>query len=579
MRSITIFLAFAGIVLSASVAFPQKVVLNIESNEPLIFKRIDYEKVQTDSSAAFAELNRVVTVLQDRSFLTASVVEGKFRNDTLYAVIDVGASYQWVDLREGNLPEIVKQHIGFNVPRYKKKKIHFAEIRRLKEKILDYSENIGYPFATVWLDSILISENGIDAAVCYQAGLQVRFDSIEIRGDVQLKKEFLSNYLRIHPGQLYSQQKVERAEKRINELPYLKIARPSIVEFYESSAKLILFLAPKKANQLDGIIGFLPNTGDKKKLMITGQLNVQLYNLLGSGKILHAEWNRMNVASQLLNLMYAHPKVLGSNFDIRLNFDFFKQDSSFINITRSAGITHPLRTGNLNFNSLYKTSNQLGKMTIEDSSRILNYPNFNFFSYGLGYTWNNLDDIYYPIRGWSIAISCMYGNKNVRKNPILADSFYNNIGLKTQQLNVSFDVQRFYKLSLKGILAGRVTGGKIYNNNNNLFYNDLFRIGGLKTLRGFNENHFYVSDYIIGLAEYRYMIDRSSYMFLFYNQGLLKNSLLKINELDWPLGFGAGISFNAGPGIFTFVYSLGQSFDQPLSLALSKIHFGLVSRF
>jgi translocation and assembly module TamA len=31
--------------------------------------------------------------------------------------------------------------------------------------------------------------------------------------------------------------------------------------------------------------------------------------------------------------------------------------------------------------------------------------------------------------------------------------------------------------------------------------------------------------------------------------------------------------------VFNFVYSLGQSRDQKLSLNLSKVHFGIISRF
>jgi translocation and assembly module TamA len=107
---------------------------------------------------------------------------------------------------------------------------------------------------------------------------------------------------------------------------------------------------------------------------------------------------------------------------------------------------------------------------------------------------------------------------------------------------------------------------------------DLYRIGGLKTLRGFNENNYYASDYAIYTLEYRYFTDESSYVMLFLNQAYFDNQLNN-NYTDWPLGFGTGISFTTKAGVFQFIYALGQAKDQPINLNLSKIHFGLVSRF
>jgi len=66
---------------------------------------------------------------------------------------------------------------------------------------------------------------------------------------------------------------------------------------------------------------------------------------------------------------------------------------------------------------------------------------------------------------------------------------------------------------------------------------------------------------------------------LFHDQGYLVNQLSAANREDYPRGFGAGVSFATPAGVFNFVYSLGSSKDQKLNLNLSKIHFGITSRF
>lgn len=144
------------------------------------------------------------------------------------------------------------------------------------------------------------------------------------------------------------------------------------------------------------------------------------------------------------------------------------------------------------------------------------------------------------------------------------------------QWTAEANVQTFIQIGKKATLLNQFQGGMIQSQN--LVLSDLYRVGGLKTLRGFNENNYFVSDFAVYTLEYRYFTDESSYVMLFANQGYVHNKLNN-DFTDWPIGFGTGISFSTRAGIFQFIYALGSAKDQPLNLNLSKIHFGLVSRF
>jgi hypothetical protein len=47
----------------------------------------------------------------------------------------------------------------------------------------------------------------------------------------------------------------------------------------------------------------------------------------------------------------------------------------------------------------------------------------------------------------------------------------------------------------------------------------------------------------------------------------------------WYHGFGIGTSLETKSGIFSLAYALGQSFQEPLQVRRSKIHFGYVAYF
>jgi hemolysin activation/secretion protein len=192
----------------------------------------------------------------------------------------------------------------------------------------------------------------------------------------------------------------------------------------------------------------------------------------------------------------------------------------------------------------------------------------------LGYEYENLDDFYFPKRGWNFILSASAGNKTVTSGNLTDGP---NDKSKSIQYSGYTKLQKFSKISKRTTLLSGITVATVQNNKNQLFASDLYRIGGISTLRGFNEKYFYTRDYAVSTLEYRIFLDNTTYFLLFADQGYLYNSLN--NKYDLPTGFGAGVSFSTGPGVFSFVYSLGRSADQSVAFNLSKIHFGYIARF
>jgi hemolysin activation/secretion protein len=115
--------------------------------------------------------------------------------------------------------------------------------------------------------------------------------------------------------------------------------------------------------------------------------------------------------------------------------------------------------------------------------------------------------------------------------------------------------------------------------NKNLLQSDLFRLGGLLSIRGFNQNFFFASAYALSTLEYRYFWQEDAYFSFFYDQAFLETKTFASKTKDTPLGIGTGVSFQTKGGIFNLSYALGYSQSQNLSISKSKIHFGFISRF
>lgn len=531
---------------------------------------VDYPKISTDSVNLNSNLNKYLLRLYQHGYLLASIDSSIVKDHHVNVYTTPGKQFDWLKLRPGNAKELLLRKSGYRERFYQDKPFDLKKLGILMEGILVYSENHGFPFANVKLDSIEINGNKIQASLNYESGPNIEFDSLEIQGDIKIKKIFLERYLGIRPGESFDQSVIDHLPGIIKKVSYLDMARPPLIEFRENKARVILFLKPQKVNYFDGIVGILPNEGNNSKVLFTGQANLILQNFFGTGKKLKVEWQRFNNASQLLDLNYFHPVFLGSQLNIDAHFNLLKQDSAFLLIDRGLGISQKIKsTGNIGLFANVRSSRTLGETDI-------NEKDFNLYQYGLKLDLDNLDDIFYPRRGWIMAASISLGNKSLKNLDPETDQ---EILKNSVQLQSGVELGRFSPIGNFSTLLARMQSGMIYNAIGQYFQADLYRIGGLQSLRGFNQNNFYARNFAVSTLEYRIFLEQSAYFLVFVDQAFIYNPFLADLEEDFPTGFGTGLSFTTGPGVFTFIYSLGRNNVQPVKFNLSKIHFGFISRF
>ena len=581
-------LAFAVLFLilflsGASLKAQQSLSLKIISSDQTenILKQFNYRQTVTDSLSGISVANRLTAELHSQGYLLAAISSTTLVEQSMTIAIEIGPLFGWVELRPGNLNQDLWRKLNFKESRFRQRAFQIKELSRLEKNLLTYSEENGFPFASIKFDSLEIIDQGFSAALNVDFGPRITFDSVQVVQQNILKSKFAGAYLGIRLGDLYDQQLVNAVVTRLRKLVYLKMGKAPVLSFQNEEAKIVLEVEKRRVNSIDGIIGVLPNSSNKSGLLLTGQFDLELYNPFASGKHIGIHWRRLREETQTLGLQYDHPNLLGSALSLKSDFNFLKQDSTFNR--RVLGFDLNL---NLGMNS---TLGVITKVTATDlvatskyqnSNRLPDILDFRLTRYGLKYGFNNLDDPILPRSGFLIEVSGTVGNKVIRPNAELPNELYEDVDMKTLQYQYDLDLDHYLSLGSKTTLFTSLHGGRL--SNANLFQNDTYRIGGLKTIRGFNEAGFFATSFVYSNIESRFYLDDSSYLLLFTDLGRLEERFVGQEQkaADWVLGVGTGISFATNNGIFNFVYALGTSNSTgAINFNQSKIHFGFTTRF
>ncbi|WP_373494213.1 POTRA domain-containing protein [Aquiflexum sp.] len=497
--------------------------------------------------------------------------------DSLWLSVDTGKKFEWVTLRQGNVESVVLVKAGADLKRFNQRPFDYRQVYRLFETIIKESENKGYPFASVKLDSLEREGNGFSGALNMDLGPFIVFDTLKVTGDSKTKPKFLTNFLQIRPGEPFSQKKVQDGIQQIRNLPYIRWSDEPELSFQNEEATLYLPINDRNINSIDGIIGFLPNELEGGRLLVTGQFDIMLYNLGGSGRNYELHWQRFNQFSQNLKVEAFEPMLLGSMIDMGVSFSLLKEDTTFLNRDFRLSFGYRFNSdGYLKFFTRRQAGDLLTSAGLSEITALPEAGDFRFNNYGVNYAHFWLDDVFFPRRGAFAEMEFAIGNKNLIQNTAIPPILYEGVALRSLQYYVQGRFEKHFYFNQRWGLFSRLLGGLVQNEN--LLLNDLFRLGGLQSIRGFNENFFFANNYIYLNVEPRFYFDTYSYFMIFADMGRLENNVQGL-PIDNTISAGMGFSLETGNGIFNFIYGMGRSNVQDFAFNLSKVHFGYTGRF
>ncbi len=538
----------------------------------------------TDEITTKNELNKFIAELLAAGYLAANIDSVRKDSFQLKAYCNIGFIYQWAKLNRGNADEGMLSEIGYRDRFYQNKTFDPTSISKLSTSILNWCENNGYPFASFRLDSIVVDSNFIRASLFVARGdtfveqdRSLVIDSVLIKGNSKLSKVYICNYLGIFQGDVYNESVIKKISTRLKELPFVRESKPFQIEFIQNKARLILNLENKKASQFNGVVGVLPDnkTG---KVNVTGDIKLRLQNSFGRAELFDVNWSNPQPKSQDLKVKLNVPFVLNSPFGVDASIALYKKDTTYLEFNRQLGLQYYF--SGTNYVKVFAGKKSSDLISVKGYEYVQTLPPFADVAsttYGLGGKWEKLDYRLNPRKGFSIEGSGGAGNKTITKNSKLNKHVYDSLDLKTAQYNGEVAGDIYFPLTNRSVIDIGTQAAYLYSPN--IFINELFRFGGLKSLRGFDEQSLLASRYIIGKVEYRFILEQNSYLLLFYNQAYYENHSNNKFIHDKPYGFGAGITFETKLGIFSFNYALGKEFNNPILFKTGKVHFGIVNYF
>ena len=587
-------LFFFTLLLLAKSLFANDVLLQITTSETdlEIIKKLKYKKQHNSLGELQQELQKTLLRLYDIGYLTASFDSIEETEKIVKAYLSIGDRYEWLNLSAGGIEKQLINNVSYKEKFYTETAFSYKEVSKLCNEILNELENNGYPFAVVRLDSIVINSGKISAELLVEKNQLYQYDTITLNGDAKISKYYLYNYLGIKPKALYSENTVRKIDSRLKQLPFLSLKKPAEIIFTAEEAKPILDLESRKSSQFDFLVGFLPNNDVTGKLLITGEANVNLLNPFGFGENLRLNWRKMQPRTQNLDAGFSFPYIISLPFGVDAGLRIYKRDTLFLDIDWDAGLSYLFVGGNYFkafVNGRFSNIISVDTNEIIVSRELPEYLDTRRTLYGIEYYFEKLDYRFNPTDGFIIKLKGAAGNRRIIINNTIAAindpenngqtfaSLYDSFPKRTIQYKVDYRLEKFWKLAPRNTVKTGVTGGAIISDE--VFINEMYRVGGTKLLRGFDEESIFASMFHIASVEYRFLLQENSYFNIFGDFGYVESKTNRSFRNDFPYGFGAGLAFATKAGIFSITYALGAQQNTGVNFRNAKIHFGYVNLF
>lgn len=387
------------------------------------------------------------------------------------------------------------------------------------------------------------------------------FDSLVIKGYDRFPEKTLRYELQYKKGMRYSESYLQQLPGYAARVEYLNMSRPPAVAFTKDETLLYLYLEEVKSNLIDGVVGL--NTDEEGTVSLNGDFQLRLLNAFHKGEEINLRWRRPGNEVQSLDLGLGLPYVFKSPFWVEGSLNIFRQDSSFTKLSAEAILKYVIETGSfLNGGVNYRSSSAPSGPNTSLGGQTGTY---NSTFYKLGLEFNKANRAIVPTRGFRFL---GYGSTGRRRYE----------GKSTRQYSWEVKFQKWWPLfNQRHILRTAVQSEALFGDQ--LLVNELYLIGGLNSLRGFNEQSIFTSAYGIGTLEYRYMIGQYDYLAAFTDFAYSERKTVDAYESNLLNGIGAGINFETGAGIFSLFLAVGRNEENPYDFRAAKVHFGYVNRF
>lgn len=541
----------------------QNISLKISGKDSLQTKTIDsigYKKTFKDFKSLQTQVLSLTNQLQKLGYIELLSEElAKKSSEHFQLTIDLKQKYHTIYIYnyENYFKEEELTAISTEItPKY------FTVLISKLESTLDYLNsaivNRGSPFATLQLKNIeKLNDTSLKAELTPSIDEKRTINKIIVKGYEKFPKSYLKHFLKIKKGATFNIEDLRAKTASLQSIPFASELKPPEVLFSKDSTNIYLYIEKTKSNSFDGFLGFGTNE-ENNKLEFDGYLNLILVNNLNYGESLKVNYKSDEIDQKTfninLNLPYLFRSPIGTEFELTI----FKKDSTFTTAKQSGNLFYQVNPNQKVFAGIQ--SIQSSNLLSDDSNNLKDY-NSTFYNIRYHYLKNNTKSNMFPL---NFALTLGLGS-----------GFRKQEGKKTNQTLGNLHLEKVFTLNKKNSFYTRVNGSILFSDD--FLTNELFRFGGINSIRGFEENSIEANSLGVLNTEYRYLLSQNLYIHSIIDFAYFENDISNSKEKLFGFGFGFGLATQAG--LLKFNYANGKSDNQKFKLSDSKIHLSLTANF
>jgi hypothetical protein len=423
----------------------------------------------------------------------------------------------------------------------------YSEIESFLNKSLVQLEQKGFAMAKLKLTNIQKKKNSLYADLQFDSGQQRQLNSVVVQfAENNKKNKFPEGYLkqinRKYNNKNFNQDVVKKIHDDFEKFRFVtQIKYPEIL-FTKDTTKVYVYLEKRKSNNFDGFVGFSNN--ENSKIVFNGYLDLTLENALKAGEQFTINWksdgNEQTSFKAGIDLPYLFKSPLG----LKAQLYIFKQDSIFQNTKTSIDLGYFVD---------YNTRIYLGYQSTESSdiqntnnNTISDYEN-SFLTSTLEYTKLDYINSTFPKKS-SLLLTLGTGTRTT-------NGLVETLGTDKQ---VYINAMRNFYLNKKNCI--NINYQNYFLKSDTYIINELYRFGGVNSIRGFAENSLQANFMSALMTEYRYIVSSDLFIHTIIDYGYYEDKSSNTDEKLTSFGFGMGVQTKNG--LLKLAFSNGNTSSQ-----------------
>ncbi len=529
--------------------------------ETSIIDSITYERNYQSYNALSKSINRLKDDLITLGYYDTEELDRKKTEDNIFNIqLKLGNRYKKIQLNitsKESLQFYLKK-AGFST-KEDQVVIGTAFAKALLEQLTIIAANNGKPFSVFQIRNISRANDSTLRGTLFTKEDTTRYiNKVIVEGYEKMPTSFLKRFANLKSGTPFNRQKLLEKQKALNNLPFVAVKKDLEIQFTKDSTNLYLYLNKQRNNSFDGFLGFSTDE-TTNSLKLDGYLDLVLRNNLNYGESLIINYKSDGDDQSQLRVSTDLPYLLGSPLGLNAELYLFRKDTTFSETTQEASLYYQASPRiRINGGYKYKTSDNL----LEANDAINNIDDYVSNRGTLSFTYKQLSaNVLFPEQRFFKA----QGEIGQRTSDILTED----------QLGLDLIARNIFNLNNKNAIYIQSASQILFSDS--YVTNELYRFGGITSIRGFEENSIFANLYSVLNTEYRYVINSSLYIHSVLDAAYFENELVNAKNKLISIGFGAGLNTKAG--LFKVNIANGKTEDQQFKFSNTKVHLQLIARF